>query len=168
MLRLRGGRMSYIKLIKLLYLSDREALLRWGRPITTDYFVSMDHGPVLSKIYALISDGNDPESPNIWSQSISDPENYEVSLKVEPDADQLSHDEIELMEEIFAMHGRKGRWDLVKFTHSLPEWENPHGSMKPIGIITLLEGGGKSRREAMNIVHELTEVTRASQLFTEA
>jgi hypothetical protein len=31
-LKLRGGRMSYLKLIKLLYLLDREALLRWGRP----------------------------------------------------------------------------------------------------------------------------------------
>ena len=32
-LKLRGGRMSYLKLIKLLYLLDREALLRWGRPV---------------------------------------------------------------------------------------------------------------------------------------
>jgi hypothetical protein len=35
-LKLRGGKMSYLKLIKLLYLLDREALLRWGRPVTTD------------------------------------------------------------------------------------------------------------------------------------
>ena len=32
--------MSYMKLIKLLYLADREALARWGRPITTDQYVS--------------------------------------------------------------------------------------------------------------------------------
>src|ERR1039457_6692110 len=53
-LRLRGGRISYIKLIKLLYLADREALIRWGRPITTDCYVSMDVGPVVSRIYDLI------------------------------------------------------------------------------------------------------------------
>ena len=35
-LKLRGGRMKYLKLIKLLYFLDREALLRWGRPVTTD------------------------------------------------------------------------------------------------------------------------------------
>lgn len=53
-LKLRGGRMSYLKLIKLLYLLDREALLRWGRPVTTDRYVSMDNGPVVSRIYDLI------------------------------------------------------------------------------------------------------------------
>lgn len=29
-LRMRGGRMHYIKLIKLLYLVDRESLLNWA------------------------------------------------------------------------------------------------------------------------------------------
>src|SRR4051812_9596906 len=38
LLELRGGRISYLKLIKLLYLADREALLQWGRPITTDSY----------------------------------------------------------------------------------------------------------------------------------
>ena len=46
-LKLRGGRMSYLKLIKLIYFLDREALLRWGRPVTGDRYVSMDNGPVV-------------------------------------------------------------------------------------------------------------------------
>lgn len=50
LLQLRGGKMSYMKLIKLLYLADREALLQWGRPITTDRYVSMNRDPVLSRI----------------------------------------------------------------------------------------------------------------------
>jgi hypothetical protein len=45
LLRLRGGRMSYLKLIKLLYLADREALSRWGFSVTNDRHVSMPHGP---------------------------------------------------------------------------------------------------------------------------
>ncbi len=53
-LSLRGGQMHYMKLIKLLYLLDREALSRWGIPVTTDTYVSMDHGPVVSAIYNLI------------------------------------------------------------------------------------------------------------------
>src|SRR4029077_8119875 len=56
LLKLRGGRMSFLKLIKLLYVVDREALLGGGRPVTTDQYVSMDKGPVLSKIYDLITD----------------------------------------------------------------------------------------------------------------
>ena len=52
--------MSYMKLIKLLYLADREALLRWGRPITFDAYVSMDRGPVLSSVLDLINGGTAP------------------------------------------------------------------------------------------------------------
>jgi uncharacterized phage-associated protein len=50
LLKRRGGKMSYMKLIKLLYFADRVALSRFGRPITTDRYVSMDRGPVLSHI----------------------------------------------------------------------------------------------------------------------
>jgi len=69
-LRLRGGRMSYMKLIKLMYLADREALLRWGRPISTDRYVSMDKGPVLSRVLDLATDGDDPSRPAIWSEQV--------------------------------------------------------------------------------------------------
>ena len=36
LLTLRGGRMNYMKLLKLLYIVEREALLNWGRPVTAD------------------------------------------------------------------------------------------------------------------------------------
>src|ERR1035438_6543738 len=89
-LRLRGGRISYIKLIKLLYLADREALIRWGRPITTDCYVSMDVGPVVSRIYDLIRNEPSPNSVKIWSKFISDPEDYEVRLLGDPGSGELS------------------------------------------------------------------------------
>ena len=53
-LRLRGNKMSYLKLIKLLYLLDRTALERWERPVTGDRYVSMKLGPVLSNVRDLI------------------------------------------------------------------------------------------------------------------
>jgi hypothetical protein len=58
--------MSYLKLIKLLYIVDREALLRWGRPVTTDRHVSMPKGPVVSQIYDLIVGGNPPGTQTYW------------------------------------------------------------------------------------------------------
>ena len=48
LLKRAGGPMSHMKLIKLLYLADRRALVRWGRPITCDWYVSMPQGPVPS------------------------------------------------------------------------------------------------------------------------
>src|SRR3989304_7235844 len=79
LLKMRGGTMSYMKLLKLLYLADREALLRWGRPISTDVYVSMDHGPVLSKTLDMINEGPDTGG-RIWAEYISSSSNYEVTL----------------------------------------------------------------------------------------
>jgi hypothetical protein len=43
---LQNGEMNYMALIKLLYLIDRESLLRFGRSITGDKVVAMKQGPV--------------------------------------------------------------------------------------------------------------------------
>ena len=71
LLKIRGGRMSYLKLIKLLYLADRAALARWGRPITTDRHVSMNHGPVLSRVLDLVNDGDAPGEEVVWDAAVT-------------------------------------------------------------------------------------------------
>jgi uncharacterized phage-associated protein len=165
LLRLRGGRMSYMKLIKLLYLADREALLRWGRPISTDRYVSMDRGPVLSRVLDLASDGDDPESPSIWAASISEPSNHDVQLKCDAGNDELSDAEVALLDEIFRQHGHMSRWQLVRFTHKLPEWKDPQGSAIPINYRDILKAGGKSDLEIAAIEDELAELTEADLLL---
>src|SRR4051812_18447984 len=70
LLKKRGGTMSYMKLIKLLYLADREALLRWARPITFDRYVSMDNGPVVSQTYRLIAEDLPPGETSYWQDHI--------------------------------------------------------------------------------------------------
>lgn len=159
LLRLRGGRMSYMKLIKLLYLADREALLRWGRPVSTDRYVSMDHGPVLSRVLNLTSDGDAPECPSIWTESISAPSNYEVALKGEAGNDELSEAEESLLDEIFRQYGHLSRWELVKLTHKLPEWKDPQGSAIRISYRDILKAGGKSDLEIVAVDDELAELS---------
>jgi uncharacterized phage-associated protein len=165
LLELRGGRMSYLKLIKLLYLADREALLRWGRPITTDRFVSMERGPVLSRLLDLVSDGDDPGTPCIWAKHISAPANFEVELTSEPGRDELSDAEIGLLDEIFKEHGKKNRWELVKLTHELPEWKDPQGGAIPISVRDILRAGGKTDVEIAAIEDELEGVALAETVF---
>jgi uncharacterized phage-associated protein len=165
LLQLRGGRMSYLKLIKLLYLADREALLRWGRPITTDRFVSMERGPVLSRLLDLVTDGDDPGAPCIWTEHISAPANYEVELKSEPGRDELSDAEIELLDEIFKKYGSKSRWELVEMMHKLPKWKDPQGSAIPITFRDILKAGGKTELEIAAIEDELERVALAETVF---
>ena len=154
LLALRGGRMSYMKLIKLLSFADRTALLQWGRPITTDRYMSLDRGPVLSRILDLATDGQDPGAPSIWASSITAPSNYEVQIKAEAGDDELSEAEIAVLDEIFAEYGKLSRWDLVDISHQLPEWKNPHGSAIAISYRDILRAGGKSEVEIAAVDEE--------------
>jgi uncharacterized phage-associated protein len=54
LLKMNGGRMNYTKLIKLLYIIEREAMRRWDSPVIGDQYVSMANGPVLSRVYKRI------------------------------------------------------------------------------------------------------------------
>lgn len=135
-LQKRGGRMSYLKLLKLLYLADREAMSKWGESISGDCFVSMPHGPVLSQTYDLIRGAGSPLDSG-WDFWIKDEDNYEVSLRREvPNRDcldELSDAEIEILDAIFARFGWMKRFEIRQYTHDhCAEWEDPHGSSFPI------------------------------------
>jgi uncharacterized phage-associated protein len=167
-LKLRDGRMSYLKLIKLLYLLDREALLRWGRPVTTDRYVSMGNGPVVSRIYDLIRDEPAPGTDPVWRHYISAPQGYEVTLVAEPETDELSRAEEDLIDEIFEKFGRLNRWDLVRISHELPEWQDPKGSAIPIQYRDILRAGDKTESEIAAVEAELESLAAAEALLQPA
>lgn len=167
LLRLRGGRMSYIKLIKLLYFADREALLLWGRPITTDVYVSMDNGPVVSQIYNLIREEDKPGSRGAWRQYISQSKDFDVELLSEnPPCDELSRAEENLLDKIFEKYGHLNRWDLVKLSHDLPEWQDPHGSAFPIEYSDILRAEKKTIAEIFALEQELHSLAAAQDLVS--
>lgn len=153
LLDLRGGQMHFLKLLKLLYIADREALSRWGIPITNDNYVSMDNGPVLSRTYNLIRDGGS----RFWSEYISAQfGDYEVRLRDKmPEIQKLSSAEEKLLNEIFAEFGNRNRWDLVDATHNFGEWQDPHGSSIPISIREILGALGEPEEEIDATVAEL-------------
>jgi uncharacterized phage-associated protein len=165
LLKLRGGRMSYLKLIKLLYMADRLALDRWGFNITTDHYVSMDQGPVVSNIYDLIT--QDAEQKSFWSRFISPPlGEWEVQLKSDDlPGNQLSRAEEKLLQEIFGTYGTWNRWKLRDFTHDLPEWQDPHGSSIPIQISDILKAQGASEEEINDVIKDLNAAESVNNLL---
>jgi uncharacterized phage-associated protein len=164
MLKMRGGRMHYIKLLKLLYLTDREALKRWGYTVTTDSFASMDHGPVVSNIFNLITD--DKPKP-IWSTFISAPlGDYEIELLKDKQlsTDKLSPAEEKLIAEVYAEFGYRNRWDIIhNYMHKLPEWKNPEGSSIPIHVRQILEALGENQDEIRATLREIKTVAVAEE-----
>jgi uncharacterized phage-associated protein len=167
-LKFRGGRMSYLKLVKMLYFLDREALLRWGRPVTTDRYVSMDNGPVVSRIYDLIREEPAPGADSIWRHFISAPEGWEVSLLAEPEPSELSRAEEALIEEIYAAYGKMTRWDLVRMSHELPEWQDPKGSAIPIQYSDILRAGNKTETEIAAVEADLESLAAAEAMLQPA
>ena len=152
LLSMRGGCMHYIKLLKLLYIADREALAEWGIPVSNDNYVSMDHGPVLSQTYNLIKEGG-----RFWSQYISAPfGDYEIQLINGPAKNKkLSRAEENLLRRVFEQYGHKTRWDLVDYVHTFPEWRDPHGSSIPINIVEILQALEEPAENIQAIVAEL-------------
>src|SRR5271170_6111786 len=127
-MKLAGGPLNYMALVKLLYRADREAFRRCGLPVTTDNSVSMKFGPVTSNTYDRIKASLNPNAhPTFWSvhiQRTADP--YTVALRMDPGTLELSRVEEELIKEIFAPHGQKDAFALADECYrDFPEWDDP-------------------------------------------
>ena len=86
--QLPNRRMSYIKLIKILYFADREALQEKGRPISRGPIAAMRHGPVQSTAYDLIKGTYYPLQEQ-WREFFRT-ENYDIVMVQDPGVGRLS------------------------------------------------------------------------------
>ena len=143
------------KLIKLLYLIDREALIMWGRLVTYDSFISMRYGPVISKTLDIICTSVEPGHDSYWYKYISEPEKYKISLIAEPPIDELSEAEVELISRIDHLYKSCDEWEMVRRTHALPEWVHPGDSVFDIKLSDILSQNGRTASEIKLIENEL-------------
>lgn len=161
------GRMSHLKLMKLLYLSDREAIKVFGWPISGDRLVSMPHGPVLSQTLNLM-DGDVESQPGGWEEWISDKENHELSLRIPLDIkklDELAPAEIDVLKSVWETFGAMTKWEIRDWTHQhCAEWQDPKGSSYPIHYETLARAVGfdevsaKQLAEQIHAEHEIARI----------
>jgi len=124
-----NARMKYIRLLKLLYLADREAWKRYGRPITGDEYMGWVRGPVLVTTYTLIR-AEDEEAPTttVWHQFVQRVGENDVRLRNDPDYGPLSDAEMEILESVHQENRNTGTWEIIDDLHaSLPEWKPPLG-----------------------------------------
>ena len=66
LLRQTRGRMEHVRLLKLLYIADRQHLKSFHRPIVGNRLVAMKNGPLHSEIYNLVK-GEHLDEP-LWSE----------------------------------------------------------------------------------------------------
>lgn len=155
LLKARGGKMSYLKLLKLLYFADRIALVKLGRPITFDKYYSMENGPVLSRTCDLARGTTSANSGQYWKQFIAKSDfDAKLIVKTIPN-DQLSEAEEEILDRVFKKYGRMNRWDIVKLTHKLPEYVETDLSPVPISYSDILKAAKVGKADAEAILSDL-------------
>jgi len=152
-------KLNYTKLIKLLYIADKEALNRWDTPISKDSYCSMPQGPVLSGIYDLIMGKHSNKFHQLhWDEYFMRNQYDLVSLrKDEVLIEELSEREIKLLDEIDSKYHGWSYSKLIKHTHDkklFPEYEDPGNSSIPLPLHEILKNLGRNEKEIAAILAE--------------
>lgn len=165
LLFLNNNSLPYMKLMKLLYISDRISLSEYHYSITTDSYYSMKFGPVVSEIYDFIRHWNELPEDSAWKQNIAIDKNSYLAILVNknPSFDMLSEEEMDILKRVNDEHSGENQFDISEFTHTFPEWENPGDSRIPLFIENILEATIKDsneRKEALNDLSLAAELQR--------
>lgn len=159
---------NILKLMKLLYLSERKSFEMFHTPIIGDSLISMKNGPVLSMALDKINHGSQQQT--YWDKFISDRKNHDIALKsdtgIRSDDDllELSDNDITSLKQVWFEFGDKDQWQLVDYTHDhCLEWRNPGSSMRPISYQDLFEALGFSDALSSEILEQLQTQAHINQ-----
>ncbi|WP_282958300.1 Panacea domain-containing protein [Corynebacterium phocae] len=123
----------YLKLIKLLWATDRLSLRNFGNDVTSDHYSALRYGPVASEAYNLMKvckpDAEvDPrwtsESDALWWKEHFETQDYALVTISDPGSDYLSPADILMLETAYNLFRETGRFETVNnISHIYPEWE---------------------------------------------
>lgn len=159
-----GGSISDVKLMKLLYFTDRLSLITSGHPISYDDYFSLNRGPILSKTKNLIDTYSDPDYKYLFNPSelSKSPKGYPVknitSKSIAVDFDYLSEIDIQIASNVFDAIGSLDDDEIVNYSHRkdiCPEWTWPDGSSIPINIANIFSSIGLTEEEIAVQVEEV-------------
>lgn len=119
-----GGRINKMKALKLVFFADRYHVRKYGRLLTNDSYMAMEHGPVPSKTKD-IAESNDylEDSIKNYSEYFVDPiNNLALRSKSEVDEDVFSESDLEALNFAWNTFGHFDQYELRDITHNYPEW----------------------------------------------
>lgn len=168
LLRCEDGTMSYMKLIKLLYIADRESIKETGRPMTGDMHFALPHGPVLSHTLDLIKQKHTCTWE--WSTFIETNGMDAVTTDADPGIGDLCRWDLRKLREISEKYKGLDQWDLREITHRFPEYiqndpANTDSNSNPIGLHDILTALNMEDQEA-EILEDLQEMKKHEALFS--
>ncbi len=118
-----NGRISKMRVIKLIWLADRYHLRHYGRPIIGDQYWAMPYGPVGSSVKDIAeASGFLADEERDYSSKYLRPNRHEVESIARPDLDVLSATDIESLRVVREKFGSHNKLQLVELSHAYPEW----------------------------------------------
>lgn len=108
------------RILKLLYLAERQALLELGRPIVGGTIVAMKYGTLHSEVLDLINGRHAAEQE--WSTFFSTSGPREVVKTREPSVMKLSRREVDILIDVTTRHAHLQDEEIVDVIHELPEY----------------------------------------------
>ena len=165
-----GGTLNIMKLVKLVYLLDRLSLDRRGMPVVGGDYLSMRNGPVTSEILDLINSGRLADEPEgRWEECISARMNHDVHLERDPERLYVSDAELDLVAEIWSMHGDKDQWRLRDWCHlHCGEWTPLNRGYAPIPVERIGTALGKTPEQIKKLQREAAELNMLDEIFSVA
>ncbi len=156
-------RISRLRLLKLLYIADRESLKETGRPMLGVKAVAMDHGPLHSEVFDLVK-GEHIQEP-AWSRFFRNA-GYHVERIADPGRASLSRYEIEKLTEVSERFSPLDDWQVADETHKFGEWEKnaEKGTSRPIPFEDIIDAVGRSSDKAA-ILQDARDKATADRLF---
>ena len=166
-----GGSVSYMKLIKLLYIADREALFTNGVRLTTDRHFSMKKGPVCSRILSMIKTDLLFDESRTFAKTFKLAEDYAIALKEDRPTDfkELSRHEKQILESVLERYGHMTQWKLVDVVHTFAEWKEPTEDgprSTPIDPIDILKAQGASDEQIKDFEEQEENDRLLDQIFS--
>lgn len=162
-----SGRIGLLKLIKLIYLADREAMRTFGTPITFDRLVAMPHGPVNSQVLDLANGFSRGSSG--WAEWISARDGNALRPlrpATTAELDELSPAELSILEQVWDEFGGRTGPDLRTYTHDhCPEWRDPNGGALPITYEDVFRAVGRTEEEARRLAERVEDQKRLDNVF---
>ena len=140
------GSTDKVKLMKLLYLADKQHFIEHGYPITGDRLCAMPYGPVPSGTLDLVNGVPLLPSSDVFAAiHLND---NQVSLRQEPADSQLSTAERRTLDAVVAAYAHLSPWALVRMTHHLPEYTEAYveGSSRTIAYESIARHSASEAR----------------------
>lgn len=155
MLKKYEYRLNYTKLLKMLYLADRQSYDDTGSSITGDTYAALKAGPILSNTYNLIRNKGKQNDQSLWNSRFLKDGYDLVALTDKIPCNTLSDYEKEVLDGIDSKFHNYTFTDLIEYTHTnCPEWTDPKDSALPISIESILQALGKSPDEIAFLIEE--------------